>query len=219
VEAEEIVREDMSARPDMMGEVRFRVPLVIVIPIAALLLIAAATIGFSWVLLSIPPEAATAVALVTALNILGACAVIASKRLSQTSIAELLIVVLYPVIIGIVLAVVGIGEGPAEAEGGGGGGGVATDTMVAQGTAFDADQISLSAGKKSEFTLVNEDTVQHNIVIYEAPDEAAGEKLFEGDLVDGGSEETYTFPKLPKGEHFFNCEIHPTAMTGTVVVE
>jgi plastocyanin len=202
-----------------MGEVRFKVPLVIVIPVGALVLVAAVTIGFSQVLLAIPGEAATAVALVTALNVLGACAVIATKRLSQTAIAELLIVVLYPVIIGIVIAQVGVGEGTAGAEEGSGGGGVATDTITASGTAFDAAEIRLEKGQKTEFTLVNEDTVQHNIVIFESADEAAGKTLFEGDLVDGGSEETYSFPKLPKGEHFFHCEVHPTSMNGTVVVQ
>jgi plastocyanin len=202
-----------------MGEVRFKVPLVIVIPVGALVLVAAVTIGFSQVLLAIPSEAATAVALVTALNVLGACAVIATKRLSQTAIAELLIVVLYPVIIGIVIAQVGVGEGTAGAEESSGGGGVATDTITASGTVFDADEIRVEKGQKTEFTLVNEDTVQHNIVIFESADEAAGKTLFEGDLIDGGSEETYTFPKMPTGEHFFHCEVHPTSMTGTVVVQ
>jgi plastocyanin len=109
--------------------------------------------------------------------------------------------------------------GAEESSAGEAGGGVATDTITAQSTAFNASEIRLPADQETEFTLVNEDTVQHNIAIYESPDEASGEKLFDGDLVDGGSEETYTFPPLKEGEHFFNCEVHPTAMTGTVTVE
>src|SRR5918992_104277 len=104
-------------RDPMLGEIRFKVPLPVLIPVGAVLIIALVTFGFSRVLLAVPPEAATTIALVTAANVLGACAVIALRpRLSQASIVELAVVVLYPVIIGIVIAQLNIGEGEAAPE-------------------------------------------------------------------------------------------------------
>src|SRR5688572_28712354 len=95
----------------LQGEVRFRVPLPIVIPLGALILIAAVTIGVSRILLSVPKEAAVVIALALAGNVLIACTVLALKpQESRWSWAELAIVATYPLVIGIVLANLGLGE-------------------------------------------------------------------------------------------------------------
>src|SRR4051812_12093863 len=98
----------MSQHPGdepLVGEVRVRVPLPIVIPAMALLVIAIFTIVFSRVLLSIPHEAATIVAVAVAANILGACAFIALRpRAGAGTLIELAAVVVYPLIIGIAIA-------------------------------------------------------------------------------------------------------------------
>src|ERR671919_101620 len=100
----------MSQQDPMLGEVRFRVPLPVLIPVTAVVVIVLLTFGFSRVLLALPAEAATAVATVTALNILGACAVLASRpNISRNGMVELAVVVIYPVIIGIAIAQLGIG--------------------------------------------------------------------------------------------------------------
>ena len=211
----------------LVGEVRFRVPLPILIPLAAVALIALVTIGFSRVLLAIPPEAATAIAFAVALNVLIACAVVALRpRLSRAAMAELAIVVIYPILIGIVIAVLGIGEGEAGGEGEAAAeqqapvqsGPVASgDTMVAEGLEFSSDEIRLQAGEDATIELDNRDTSQHNIAIYE--DDSAAQDIFVGDAVTGDSI-TYEFtaPEDP-GTYFFRCDFHPTTMTGDVVVE
>ena len=212
-------------RSGMMGEIRFRVPLVIAIPLVALALIAVVAVGMSMVLLSIPKEAATIVALATALNVLGACAVLAARRrLSQTAAAELLIVVLYPVIIGVAIAALDIGEGTsthtetaAAGEGGGEAAGAGRNAISAANLQFDTNELSLPAGQPTTFTLQNEDTQPHNLSIYE--DESAEKALFEGDVVDGGQTGQYDIPSIPAGEYFFRCDLHPDSMVGTVVLE
>jgi plastocyanin len=207
-------------RDPMLGEIRFKVPLPVLIPVGAVLIIALVTFGFSRVLLAIPPEAATTIALVTAANVLGACAVIALRpRLSQASIVELAVVVLYPVIIGIVIAQLNIGEGeaapepapePAPAEG----------TIVAEQTAFNTDTIELKAGERASIPFENKDPFDHNIAIYanQADAEAQENAIFDGELISASST-TYEFEAPPKGEYPFQCDLHPTTMTGTVIVE
>jgi plastocyanin len=206
----------MSSRPDLYGEVRFgfRIPIVIVIPIAALLLIAAGAIGFSQVLLAVPSEAAVVIALLMAINVLGACAVIATRRLSGIQLAELVAVVLYPVIIGLAIAQFGLGE---EAEGSETSAPATGGTKIAaSGVAFTTDEITLPANEEVTLTFDNQDSVAHNFAIYET--EQANKEIFVGDQVTADSID-YTFKTPGPGEYFFRCDFHPDQMTGTAIVE
>ncbi len=212
----------MSTPADpLQGEVRFRVPLPIVIPIGGLLLIAAVTIGVSRILLSVPKEAAVVIALAVAGNILIACTVLALRpRESRLSWAELIVVASYPLVIGVVLANLGIGESThaVPAKSGGGavtGGGL---EVVAEGVAFATDLIELPAGEEAQLELTNDDasSVSHNVAIYE--DDSAQKSLFQGDVIPGGESITYTIDPLKKGEYYFQCDVHP-GMNGTVKAE
>ena len=220
----------MSRQDPMLGEVRFRVPLPVLIPITAVVVIALLTVGFSRVLLSIPPEAATAVATVTALNILGACAVLAARpNISRNAMVELAVVVIYPVIIGIAIAQLGIGaeehaeaapaaEGEAPAESGGGpvtNGG----TIGAEDVQFSTDTMEFAAGEEVSITFENVDQLPHNVAIYanEADADAQQNPIFQGEIITGSSV-TYEFTAPDAGESVFQCDVHP-AMRGTVVVE
>ncbi|MEO8323065.1 MAG: hypothetical protein ABI571_02885, partial [Actinomycetota bacterium] len=156
----------------MVGEVRFRVPLPILIPAATLLVIAGVTVAMSRVLLSIPAEAATVVALATAANILIAAGVLAHrKRMESTSLIEMGVIVLYPLVIGVVIALLGIGQGEAGQETSApdqqaAGPVQAGGTLSAEALQFTSDAIELPAGKESEITLENADTTPHNVRIF-----------------------------------------------------
>ena len=89
-------------------------------------------------------------------------------------------------------------------------------TVVAQGLAFDTDQIELPADVPSSITLDNQDAgTDHNIAIY--PDDTLGEPLFEGELITGPATEAYPVPPLEAGSYYFLCDVHPS-MNGTVKV-
>ena len=105
----------------------------------------------------------------------------------------------------------------AGAEPGGGGGGEGPPTVVAKDLAFDTDTLVLPADVESPLVFDNEDPGQpHNLSIY--TDDTATEQLFEGEIIDGIAEQTYTIPPIAAGEYYFHCDVHPT-MEGTVVVE
>ncbi len=202
-------------------EVRFKVPLPIVVPLGALLAIALVTFGMSRILLSVPKEVAVIVAVAIGANILIACAFIANRpEHARGSWAELAIVAAYPLLIGIVLANLGLGTGhsagaaqhgseAAAAEGGGA-------AVSAANVAFSTDAIELKAKTEETIPFTNDDTAEHNIAIYE--DESASKELFKGDIIPGGQETTYQVPPLPKGDYYFQCDVHP-AMNGTVTVQ
>jgi plastocyanin len=107
------------------------------------------------------------------------------------------------------------GGGEQEQEGGGGGGGGLT--VSAQNVQFDTDSIELPPNREAELTFVNDDAsaTQHNISIYETPD--AEENLFEGQIIPGGQEVTYSIPALEPGEYYFQCDVHPS-MNGDATV-
>jgi plastocyanin len=204
------------------GEVRFKVPLPILIPLGAIALIALVTIGFSRVLLSIPPEAATAVAVATAANVLIACAVVALRpRMSQTSLVEMGVVVLYPVVIGIVIAQLGLGETegtaeqqpPASAP-------AAGNSIAASNSEFNTDTLVLEGGGTTTIEFTNEDTFDHNVALYENEADGLAQEnpVFQGDLISGTST-TYEFDSPPPGDYHFQCDVHAQSMNGTATVK
>jgi plastocyanin len=226
-----VTPEDGSARPDLVGEVRLRVPLPVVVPVVAVLVIFLGTVGFSRILLGISHEAATTIAIATAANILIACAFVALRpRMHRVGVLEVALIALYPILIGVVLVNTGVGsetEAAAEQEG------TPTEQQEQQGTAsgsdislsaeslvFSTEQIQIPAREQVTLTLDNQDTVPHDLAVYS--DEEAGaaqqDALFTGEEVPAGAETTYEFRSPPQGEYYFQCDIHPT-MNGEVIVE
>ena len=216
----------MSQR-SLSEEVRFRLPLPFIIPITALVVIGAVTIGLSRILLSVPKEAAVVVAVAVAANVLIAGAVISNRpETARSSWAELLIVFLYPVLIGIVMTQLNLGgeeahgaaeEAGAHASAEEAGGAAAGLNISAVNLQFSSDEITLPAGEEAQLAFANEDasSIQHNIAIYE---EEGGADLFVGEVIPGGQQVTYDVPALDKGEFYFQCDVHP-GMNGTVTVE
>jgi plastocyanin len=102
----------------------------------------------------------------------------------------------------------GGGSGTATVEGG-------SVEITAENLEFDANTIEAPAGETWTITLVNNDSAPHNISIYT---EEGGEEIVIGDVINGGETVEVEVPALDAGEYFFVCDVHPTEMTGTVVV-
>jgi plastocyanin len=209
-------------RPDLYSEVRLRLPLPIVIPLGALVVIGLVAFSFSRVLLAVTEEIAVAIAAVMALNILGACAVVALKpRRRSATYVELAVVVLYPLLIGIVIAAAGIGTEPAPAEEAPPPPAPNGLVLGAEGVQFDTDQLTFSANEEVVLTFNNDDTVPHDFNIYEteADMQAMENALFDGQIIDGGQSTEFTIPPLEAGEYLFQCDLHPGSMVGDLIVE
>jgi plastocyanin len=105
----------------------------------------------------------------------------------------------------------GTGGGPP-----GGGGGA--PTVVAKGLAFHPTQLSVSGGGQLTIHFDNQDNaIPHNMAVFNGSD-ATAPVLFRGDLVTGPATKDYSFTAPPPGSYFFHCDVHPTQMTGTLVV-
>lgn len=202
-------------RDPLLGEISFRLPLPVILPIGSIVVIALIAIGFSQILLNVPKEVATVIALATAGNLLVALSVIATRpHMSRARILEVLAVMLYPVIIGAGLAIVGIGEGTAAGEHQPGGAEAQGIVVTAAALAFDTDQIALPADEETTISFNNEDSAEHNIAIYE--DESAEQDLFTGEIIGPGDSTEYQIPAIPSGDYYFQCDVHPS-MNGQAV--
>ncbi len=79
-------------------------------------------------------------------------------------------------------------------------------------------QTTLSAPADEDFTICfdNQDSgVQHNVNVYTAapPD---GESVAAGGIIVGPAQENLDVPGQPAGSYFYQCDVHPTTMTGTL---
>ena len=94
-----------------------------------------------------------------------------------------------------------------------------TVTLAAQNLAFDTKTIVVPPGASVTINFTNKDSgIMHNFSLY--TDSTAKTTLFTGKFVTGPGTATYTFTAPTKvGEYFFRCDVHPTTMTGTFVVE
>jgi plastocyanin len=223
---------DDTPRPDLVEEVRVRVPLPIVIPVVAIAVIGLVAFGVSRILLNVTPNVAVALALVMAVNVLGACAYVALKPTPMTAAtwAELFVVLTYPVIIGFVITQTGIAgaEGHGGEEHAPGGGGTETSAPKEPGAPssdlaitaveleWDTDALVASANAPLNVTVENEDATVHNFSVYE--DESLAKELFIGaDVAPNESIEEKLDP-LKEGEYYFQCDYHPS-MNGTLTAE
>ncbi len=194
----------------MKPALRDRLVMPILLPLAILSVIAAVLYGFSRILLSLTPTAATLTAIVVASGVVLTASVAASRKQVRLSTLGAMLGVTAGVAMlagGVALAVVG---GTEEAPGGGEKPVVA---LAAANIAFEPTSLTVPAGQAFTLRFNNKDAnVQHNVEIFDNPDRS-GTPLFAGDLVTGVRQVDYAVAPLEAGPYFFRCIVHPT-MTG-----
>ncbi len=90
-------------------------------------------------------------------------------------------------------------------------------SVIASGTRFNSDCLAARAEQPFTLTYENRDSVGHNIVILES--HTATEVMFRADIFAGPKTSTFNVPALRPGTFVFHCEVHPSQMRGTFVVE
>lgn len=104
----------------------------------------------------------------------------------------------------------------------GGGGGVPGPTpsarliVVAKDERFDPAQLQVPAGSVSVQLDNQDDNVLHNIRFYKGAN-ADGAFIRKSDIKRGVRTDTLIM-KLDAGTYFYDCEVHPASMTGSLTV-
>ena len=183
------------------------------LPVLGLFAIFALMFFLSRVLLAVPEQASTAIALAVAVVILGGAALVTLRpSVSSRSLAAILAI--SGVLLtagGLVAAAVGQREvhRPAGVSGG-------PVSVEAENNEFKEKEIELQAELPAEITFHNKDEdVPHNVAIYSDPEYTRD--VFIGDILPGPVTVDYRFDAPPAGEYFFRCDVHPN-MAGKVKV-
>ena len=85
--------------------------------------------------------------------------------------------------------------------------------------AFNMPTITVPAGAHVTINFNNMDSgIAHNFSLF-TDSSAAPPAIFQGQIITGPNTITYNFtaPTQP-GTYFFRCDIHPTIMTGSFIV-
>jgi len=190
--------------------VRDRLVMPILLPLAILAVIAGVLYGFSRILLSITPTAATVTAIVVASGVLATASTAAGRKQVRLSTLGAMLGVTGGVAMlagGIALAV----TGGAEEEPGGGERPVVA--IAAFNIAFEPTSLTVPASEAFTIRFHNQDAgTDHNVEIFDDP-EFGGTALFAGDLITGVREIDYAVDPLEAGAYFFRCIVHAN-MTG-----
>ncbi len=187
------------------------------IPLGALTLIAVITFLVSQILLNVPKEIATAIALAGAFNILAACTYIAlSSNVDRFQWGLLAGVTLLPVLFGGVAAA-GIIDFPGEeSEAHEREEAAPTVNVAANNLAFDQKELAVPAGREFKLVFNNQEAQPHNVTILRS--QGSSEVLFRQPPFVGPREVTWTVNPIPAGSYFFLCDVHPF-MNGTVTAQ
>ena len=123
----------------------------------------------------------------------------------------------------LVLAVACNGDGDGDGDDGGGttpAGGATAEIQMLPGITFDTDELTIDADADVTITADNTDGF-HNFAVYISRDEAedpAIEPIGQTEIESAPFVDTVTL-NLAAGEYFFRCEVHPSNMTGTLIVQ
>jgi cytochrome c oxidase subunit II len=90
--------------------------------------------------------------------------------------------------------------------------------IAADKIAFDKPCLTAKAGKPFTLKFDNKEAVPHNVAIFEGAD-ANSRPVLQQPPITGPRVVDYQVPALKAGRHFYRCDVHPSAMTGTLVAK
>ena len=186
------------------------------LPVLGLFCIGALMFFMSRILLAVPEQASTLIALLVALAILGLATLLALRPTISGRTMITVLTIASVLMVGGGLVAAAAGERHIEHHGGEAAHGEIAE-LEAKEIAFDLTELEFPANAEAELLLKNDDKgILHNVSIYAGAD-AAAPPILKGDFVAGGSDITYHFSTPAPGEYYFQCDIHPN-MNGTAHV-
>jgi plastocyanin len=90
-------------------------------------------------------------------------------------------------------------------------------TLSAKDTKFSAPCLVANAGEAFTIHFTNDDTMPHNVAVY--TDSGKGTSIMKGNIISTqGESMDYQVEAQDAGEYYFDCEVHPADMNGTLYV-
>ena len=197
-----------------MSDFRKRVLDPSLLPVAAFVFIGAFVFAFSRILLAVPKDGSVVVGILMAGCILFAAGALSKggtlKGAQRTALIGFSLVLLA----GGATAGAALGVRPVEKH-------LQADVKFAtasQGSQFhfESAELNVPAGKEFGLEFDNKDAgTPHNIEFLSKP---GGTSLFKGEIFPGPAKKLYAVKGIPAGTYYFQCDVHPTQMNGTLHV-
>lgn len=90
--------------------------------------------------------------------------------------------------------------------------------IVGRDLRFEVNALSVSAGRPFTIVFDNRDPgVPHNVALYRAGPPAR-DKVVMTQIAPGPTSQRLAVSALDAGRYLYQCDVHPTTMTGTLVV-
>jgi plastocyanin len=90
-------------------------------------------------------------------------------------------------------------------------------TLSAKDIKFSAPCLVANAGEAFTIHFTNDDTMPHNVAVY--TDSSKGTKVMQGNIISNkGESMDYKVDAQQEGQLYFDCEVHPDQMNGTLYV-
>lgn len=199
---------------------RFLVPLLL--PIGVALAIAAIILLMSQILLVVPESIATSIALLVAILILLLCSMVANApRISRSQIYTVIGVPLLVLIVaGSAAGIYRVNQTQQEAAAEAAKEANAPATSLGETTTDDKyskTSFNVPAGQAITLTQTNDGSAIHNWHVLDAKDDSGS--TITTQLTQPGQKSTVTFTISAPGTYHFQCDVHPTEMTGTITVQ
>ncbi|MEA2717502.1 MAG: hypothetical protein QOI99_1819 [Actinomycetota bacterium] len=177
------------------------------LPVLGLFCIASLMFFMSRILLAVPEQASTVVALFVALSILGLASLLALRPSIPARTMISVLATAGVLMLGGGLVAAAHGERHIEHEGEVTAG--PTATLKAKNISFDLKELSLPANAEVDLAFKNADkATPHNVALYAGADSTAP-VIFKGDIVAGPADTTYHFKTPAAGEYYYQCDVHP----------
>ncbi|MDQ3978227.1 MAG: cupredoxin domain-containing protein [Actinomycetota bacterium] len=90
-------------------------------------------------------------------------------------------------------------------------------TIVASGTRFNTNCLTGTADQSLTLSYENKDQITHGLVLLETHN--SSDPFFRVDVFAGPKTQTFTIPAQRPGTYAFHCQVHPSAMSGTLLVK
>jgi plastocyanin len=205
----QVWREHPSWTQEMTDRINERFVVPFGLPGTIFLLVGAGVIALSRLFLAVSAEAAPIIGIVIAFALLGGFYLISTRSLGRQALASI-----STVAVGLVLAagVAGALKGEREFHHSGGEG---EFLLTAENLAFDKESLDFPAASEVVLKFENHEAIPHNFSLYESE---GGETLFEGEILNAEGEIEYEFTTPAAGDYYFQCDVHPDQMNGTVHV-
>jgi plastocyanin len=205
----QVWREHPSWTQDMVDRLNDRFVVPIGLPGTIFLLTGIGVVSLSRLFLAVPVDAAPLIGIVLAFGLLGVFWFLANREVGRPAMTTLATVG-----VGLVLAsgVAGALRGEREFHHKGGEG---EFVIAADNLEFDKSELDFPAASEITLKFENHEPVPHNVSIYQSK---GGEVIFEGPVLQSEGEADYEFTTPEAGSYYFQCDVHPDQMNGTVNV-